>query len=70
MEPLCTWGFYVPALFVQRLSAPDETKILYFQHLLHMLPEPNVTILKKLLRLLIKLEVWHLGGRSMRENHP
>ena len=60
MEPLCTWGFYKPALFIQRLSSlSDEKKLQYYNWLIYMLPQPNITCLKKILmELFIPIEVF------------
>jgi len=56
MEPLCTWGFYEPALAIQRVgSLEEEEQVQIFQHLAHLLPNPNKLILFKLLNLLDKV---------------
>ena len=56
VEPLCTWGFYSPAIYVQRLQVPDATKVQYFQALTHLLPQPNSIIWGKMLDLFLEIE--------------
>eukprot|EP00008_Paramoeba_atlantica_P000924 CAMPEP_0201502792 /NCGR_PEP_ID=MMETSP0151_2-20130828/84324_1 /ASSEMBLY_ACC=CAM_ASM_000257 /TAXON_ID=200890 /ORGANISM="Paramoeba atlantica, Strain 621/1 / CCAP 1560/9" /LENGTH=824 /DNA_ID=CAMNT_0047896415 /DNA_START=102 /DNA_END=2576 /DNA_ORIENTATION=+ len=54
-EPLCTYAFYDPMLYVARAEITEDRREFLYKELCNMLPEPNRPIIMKLLALLAEI---------------